>query len=228
MNYKTELHCHSGNISKCATISDSEIVDNYIKKGYSTIVLTNHYSCHTFEDMPDASWKEKNDYFIDGYKSLVKEADGRINIILGMEYRNNYTENDYLVYGITEDFIQKYSCNNSNNFLDMHLKQFVGLAHENGILVFQAHPFRNGMTVINPSFIDGVEILNGHEGHDSRNDIASMWAKKYNLLTSGGSDCHYAGAEGKVALITENEITNADELVSVLKTNVENNLERVE
>lgn len=225
MKFKTELHCHSANVSACASISDEELVSCYEKNGYNTIVLTNHYSVYTFERLHDASWEEKNTFFINGYKSLLKEAKGRISILLGMEYRNIYTANDYLVYGMTEEFIRQHNRDDEHNLLNMHLKEFVSLAHENNMLVFQAHPFRDGMTVVNPSKTDGIEILNGHAGHDSRNDIASAWAKKYDLLTCGGSDCHFVGDEARVALITDEKITNSEKLVEILKTNVRDNLE---
>ena len=42
MKFKTDLHIHTSDVSKCAHISTDEVVEFYIKKGYSTIVITNH------------------------------------------------------------------------------------------------------------------------------------------------------------------------------------------
>lgn len=217
MNFKTDLHIHTCDVSKCAHISTEEVVELYIKKGYSTIVITNHYSKHTFEHMPDASWQEKNDFYLSAYKKALSVSAGRINVLLGMEYRNNYTSNDYLVYGMTEEFIRTNSYDDKHNFLNMHLKEFVKLAHGNNMLVFQAHPFRNGMTIINPSYLDGIEVLNGHTGHDSRNEIAKQWAQNYNLLICGGSDCHDVGNEATVALMNDFSIENNSQLIKVLQ-----------
>lgn len=216
MKFKTELHSHSSEVSQCAFISTADLVEAYIKKGYHSLVITNHYSIHSFEHLSDASWSEKNDLFLSAYKIAQEAAKGRINILLGMEYRNLYTANDYLVYGVTEEFIRTYSYDDEHNFLKMHLKDFVKLAHDNGMLVFQAHPFRNSMEIVNPSYLDGIEILNGHVRHDSRNDIAAMWAKKHNLLTCGGSDCHYAGEEATVVMLTDFPIENNEQLLDVL------------
>lgn len=219
MKYKTELHCHSAEVSKCARITMEEILENYQKEGVSTLVVTNHYSPQTFDHMTDASWKEKNDYFLSAYHKAKELAGDKMTILLGMEFRNIYSDNDYLIYGVTEEFLYKYSTD-EQNFIDMHLKDVADLARQNGMLVFQAHPFRNGMTVINPSYLDGIETLNGHQRHDSRNDIASMWADKFNLLRCGGSDCHEVGDEAFVSLVTDTKIETNEQLVEVLKSGI--------
>ena len=110
--FKTELHCHSAEVSNCAHAYADYIVDRYISEGYSTIVLTNHFNKETFKnkrfDMLDAPWDEKVDYFMNGYHKMVEAAAGRINIILGMELRFFCEINDYLVYGITEEFLRAH------------------------------------------------------------------------------------------------------------------------
>lgn len=217
MRYKTDLHCHTCLVSKCADLALEEMVENYIKLGYTTMVITDHFSSATFEDMHEYSWNDKCEFYVSGYKRACKIANGRINILLGMEYRNIYTSNDYLVYGVTEEFLKKYNIDDKNNILNMHLKEFTDIAHKDNMLVYQAHPFRNSMTVLKPGNTDGIEVLNAHKGHDSRNEIAMQWAKKYNLLTCGGSDCHHKGAEGRGGIETTTPITNNRELISALK-----------
>lgn len=220
MNYKSDLHCHTIDVSKCADLPLEEMVENYIALGYSTMVITDHFSPSTFEDMPHLDWNEKCDFYLSGYKRAKKLADGRINVLLGMEYRNIYSPNDYLVYGMTEEFMKKYNADNDNNILNMHLKEFVSALHDAGMLIYQAHPFRNGLTVLKPGRTDGIETLNAHKGHDSRNDIAALWAKKYNLMTCGGSDCHHRGGEGRGGIITDFEIKTNDDLLRALKGEV--------
>ena len=46
------------------------------------------------------------------------------------------------------------------------------------------------MKVTNPKYLDGIEIFNGNPRHNSSNDIAEMWAKKYDLMVTSGSDYH--------------------------------------
>ncbi len=217
MSYKSDLHCHTIIVSRCADLALEEMIENYIKKGYSTMVITDHFSHATFEIKSELSWSEKCEFYLSGYRRAKEIADGRINVLLGMEYRNIYTANDYLVYGVTEEFIKKYNTSDDDNFTKMHLKEFTRLCHENGMLIYQAHPFRNGMTVIKPGRLDGIEAMNNHRGHDSRNDIALMWAKKYGCMVCGGSDCHHKGGEGVGGIITETKITSNDKLIKALK-----------
>lgn len=219
MNYKSELHCHTADISKCANFALEEMIEAYIKLGYSTIVITDHFNKLTFEGKEHLSWEEKCEFFVSGYKRAKEIARGRINILLGMEYRNVYNENDYLVFGVTEEFLKKYNKSDEDNIMKLRPKEFYNIVHENGMLIYQAHPFRDNMTITDPNYIDGLETLNTHKWHESRNDIASLWAKKYNLLECGGSDCHHKDHEGRGGIVTDNEIkTNAD-LLKALKGN---------
>lgn len=221
MNYKTELHCHTNAVSKCAGVPLDEMVEKYISLGYTTLVITDHFSPSTFEDMEDLSWEEKCNHFVSGYKKAKKIANGRINVILGMEFRNVYSSNDYLVYGVTEEFLKKYNLSDDNNFILMELSDFVRIIHENNMLIYQAHPFRNSMQIVNPQKLDGIEIANCHRRHDSRNDIAKMWAQKFNLMVCGGSDCHQRGDEARGGMITDFEIKTNDDLLTALKGNVQ-------
>lgn len=47
------------------------------------------------------------------------------------------------------------------------------------------------MTVTDDELLDGIEIYNAHPGHESNNEIAEAWAKKYShLRVTSGSDFH--------------------------------------
>ena len=107
--YLYEMHFHTKDTSNCANVKASVAVEEYIKAGYDGIVVTDHLSPSTYmkygrELLP---WKKKIDFFLRGYKAAKKAANGRIPVLLGMElrYRTSEGDNDYLVYGITEDFL---------------------------------------------------------------------------------------------------------------------------
>ncbi len=215
--YLYEMHFHTKNTSNCANVKAEIAVEEYIKAGYDGIVVTDHLSPSTFmkygrELLP---WKKKVDFFLRGYKAAKKTANGRIPVLLGMELRYNTSEgeNDYLVYGITEEFLYSHP-----EILEMNSKTFYDLAKENHLLVFQAHPFRIGMKVTNPKFLDGVEIFNGNPRHNSSNDIAEMWAKKYDLLVTSGSDYHEIEDLGSGGIWFNKEITDNKTLVEELKS----------
>ena len=92
------------------------------------------------------------------------------------------------------------------------------LATENNMLFIQAHPFRNWMMVIDPRMVDGVEVFNGHFGHDSRNEIANMWAERFNLIKTSGTDFHYITSPANGGIFTEEEITDMAQLIEILKS----------
>jgi histidinol phosphatase-like PHP family hydrolase len=210
------MHFHTKNTSNCAEVPAEIAVEEYINAGYDGIVVTDHLSTSTYmkygrELLP---WKKKVDFFLRGYKSAVKTANGRIPVLLGMElrFRTSEGDNDYLVYGITEEFLYSHP-----DLLNMNSRTFYELAKDNNLLVFQAHPFRVGMKVTNPKYLDGVEIFNGNPRHNSSNDIAEMWAKKYDLMVTSGSDYHEIGDLGSGGIWFDKEITDNKTLVEELK-----------
>ncbi|MBQ4511133.1 MAG: PHP domain-containing protein [Clostridia bacterium] len=213
MMFKTELHCHSKDISQCARVSRQEIIDTFVNGGYSTIALTNHLSQYTVDAVCPNDWKGFVDKFHGAYESLKNDAEGKLNILFGAELRFNGSNNDYLVFGLTKEFLYEHP-----DIFDLHAEKFHNLAKENNMLFIQAHPFRNWMMVIEPRMIDGVEVFNGHFGHDSRNEIANMWAEKYNLIKTSGTDYHYITSPANGGIFTDDEITDMAQLVEILKS----------
>ena len=223
MSYKTELHCHTSESSKCALETPERVVERYLDAGYSTLVITNHinhstYACDRFEKYLsengfEDTWDHRVDYFVRDYNRAVKAANGKLNIILGLELRLIAdTPNDYLIYGVTEEWLR-----NSEMVRHIKIKELSQYVRESGLLIYQAHPFRNGITIVKPSLLDGYEVFNGNLGHDSRNDIAEAWAKKFDLPGISGSDLHKSHHVICAGIETDFPITNNEELLQALK-----------
>lgn len=215
--FLTELHAHTSDTSRCGEVCAKDLVALYKAAGASTVVMTDHLSPSTFEAYKgtDLSWAEKIDIFLQGYRNAKAAAGNELTVLLGMELRfdRKGDNNDYLVYGITEEFLYQ-----NPDLLKMRLASFSKLAHQNGLLIFQAHPFRNGMHIVNPEYLDGVEIYNACVRHNSRNAIAEKWAKLHKLRGSAGSDFHRAEDVARGGILTDKKIeTNAD-LLEVLKS----------
>lgn len=209
--YKTELHAHTSEVSPCADLRAPEVAERYIAAGYTTVNVTNHY-CDYVMDPAGETWQEKIDHFLSGYRIMKDYAKDRLNVLLGCELRFVGSMNDYLIFGLTEAFLIAHP--------DLHrmtLKSFSGLAKENGLLIVQAHPFRNGMMVSDPALLDGIEVFNGHPGHDSRNDIADLWAKKFHLLRTSGSDFHHPTSIECAGIMTDTPVTNEQQLAGILR-----------
>lgn len=212
MQFKTELHAHTSEVSPCGHVTAPEVAERFIAEGYSSLVITNHY-CDYVIDPLKGTWREKMDYYMHPYYLMREHAGDRLHVILGCELRFEGNINDYLIYGITEEFLRE-----NPDLHKMSLHSFSELAHENEMLVVQAHPFRNGMVVVNPEYLDGMETFNGTPTYDGRNLIADAWAKRYNLLRTSGSDFHNPDQFGTGGILTSAAIRTGEELVAVLKS----------
>lgn len=212
--YLTEIHCHTKNVSGCGHVMAEEIVDLYVKAGYHSLVITDHINGDTQGRLIDGyEWEESVNLVIQGYEKAKAYADGKINILLGVEFNFDGDTNDYLTYGVTREFLLK--CDGVRKW---GIEKFMMAAKENGLIVFQAHPFRNNMTIKDPHTCDGIEIHNGHPRHDSRNDVAELWAKKYGLRGIGGSDFHEKSDVATSGIMTDVEITSNAQLVEILRS----------
>lgn len=212
MAYLTELHAHTSEVSLCAKIDAAGVVDRYLKEGYTTLVIANHFNDYTIDPVsPD--WQACATHYLNGWKKAVQHAAGRMNVLLGMEIRFPEAFNDYLIFGMTEEYLR------SHPFLyRMSLKEFSAMAHSDGLLIVQAHPFRNGMKVVPPDLVDGYEVFNGHVGHDSRNPIALDWCRRYGKLPTSGSDFHGADFYVDAGILTNEPITDMPQLCRILQS----------
>ena len=219
MKFKTELHLHSAPVSACGKSYPEEIVQVYLEHGYDTIVLTNHFSRFTFKnkrmgDLSALPWQEKVDYYMQGYHELKKAAEGKINVIFGCELRSNIDENDYLIYGLDEKFLR-----DNEDLYDLPTPEVSAKIRAAGFLFLQAHPFRDNMMMVNPQYLDGIEIFNGNPQQDSRNDIARIWADRFGLIGTSGSDYHRT-VDGAFAggILTDEPITSNEQLLEILRS----------
>ena len=210
MRYKTELHCHTMESSlMCGKVAAKDIVDMYIAAGYSTLFITDHYGG---QHISGKGSEYDVEVLLRGYRAAAEAAVGKdIHVILGIEVNLCGSKNDYLLYGVTEEFIRQ-----NPEMYKLSLPDFVKLAHDNGMLVYQAHPFRNGMTVMKPNIVDGIEVFNGHPKHDARNDLAALWADKFGMKKISGSDGHRPHGMLVGGITTDTPIRSAQDLLSVL------------
>ncbi len=218
MKYKTELHCHTCEASGCADEPAAETVEKYIARGYSTIVLTNHFS-YVEHDMDDAeSYERMVDKHMRAYR-LAKEAAGdRLNVLLGIELRLCDCPNDYLVFGVTEEFLRA-----NRAMLEMDIWGAHEFLNAAGALIIHAHPMRTGMVITDPWSVDGYEVYNGHNEQRSRNEMALAWGAnartiRKRVIFTSGSDKHDRHHIPDGGIMTDEPITSIEQLVSVLES----------
>ena len=210
MEFKTELHAHTNEVSRCALINAKEVADVYINAGYRTVVLTNHYTNSGFDST--LPWEENIKRYLDPIREMQAYAGDRLTVLPGAEVRVHKNSNDYLILGVDEDFFLEY-----RYLFRLELRTLARMIHDHGGLLIQAHPFRNGMTIVKEELLDGYEVFNGASSHHSRNHFANAWAKEHHKIRTSGTDLHYATTP-KGGILTELPITSPKQLVETLRS----------
>lgn len=212
--YKFDTHVHTSETSPCGSVSAVDAVKLYIKAGFNGVCITDHYNRKYFDAWKCDTWNDIISVFLKGYHNAKKFGDGNnFNVLLGAELMFDNNPNEYLLYGITEEFLYQYP-----RLYEYEIDDFRKLATKNNILIFQAHPYRPNLTRENQLYLDGIEVVNGNLRHNSHNDLALDFALKNGLLFSGGSDCHEIEDVGKSGIITNKRIENLNILINILKT----------
>ncbi|MDF2612165.1 MAG: phosphoesterase [Lachnospiraceae bacterium] len=213
--YKLDTHVHTKEISSCSRVEAREAVRLYKKAAYDGIVITDHYYQGYFETLPESSWEDKINCFLRGYKIAKEEGDKLgITVLLGIELRFTENPSDYLVFGITEEFLVRYP-----ELYKLGVKNFRKLIEKEDILLFQAHPYRSTMVVADAQDLHGIEVYNGNPRQNSRNDKAYSLAKEKGLLMSSGSDFHQVEDLARGGMIFREVIKTSGELLRLLREN---------
>ena len=191
-------------VSQCGRVQPKDIVKMYKEKGYSGIVVTEHYSPLTYGLNSYYKPQRLVDFYISSYEEMKKYETEDFSVIFGMELRHYATGADYLIFGIEPEWLRQ-----QGNLMALSEKQVY--------LVFQAHPFRWYILRCNPNYIDGIEVYNGKCGSKT-NFKALQWAIKTGKLMSSGSDFHTPDQLARGGIITKEPIKDGKDLVRILKS----------
>lgn len=214
--YLYETHVHTAEVSHCGHVAAADVVRNYIDFGYNGIILTDHINHSTFRKIADATWDEKMSFYLTSYRiacDTASEIDPEFTVLLGAELRLDGLDNDYLLYGVDEAFLRAHP-----DLMQMEFAQMADCVHEAGLLLVQAHPFREDMTIVDWTMLDGVEVFNGNPGHESNNPISDAWAQRHGLLKTSGNDYHGSFGEKLGGIRTKEPIRDNAHLVRLLKS----------
>jgi len=186
-SFKFDTHVHTFETSPCGIVLAANAVRYYKKVGYNGVVITDHYNADFFSPRQNQPWEHSIDEFLKGFRNAHAEGikTGLI-VLLGIEIRLEESIEEYLVYGFDEDFLY-----NNPELYKLDFKTFSNFARSNGLLVYQAHPFRRWFKAAPPLLLDGMEVYNGNPRHNSHNDRALEYAEKYGLRQLSGSDFHH-------------------------------------
>jgi len=169
----------------------SDYIAGYIDKGYSGIIVTDHFfnaNCALSRKLP---WEEWVNRFYRGYEE-AKEAGDRqgLDVFFGWEETFEGCD-DYLIYGLDKQWLLEHP-----EVRSWTRGQQYKAVREAGGCVIQAHPFRQRAyiprVVLSAGCVDAVEVVNGGHEDFSNDVLAYRYAKKIGKPATAGSDIHDA------------------------------------
>ncbi len=210
--YKIELHAHTSPVSGCSEIPPARLIEMLQAKGYDAVCITNHFA------PGNGFWSSEDPiatYLADYEAAREAGEKAGMKVYMGVEFRFAQNSNDYLYFGkVTEEFLREMAVQ-----LDMGIDAFYEKYHSEDRLILQAHPFRNGMTPVDPASLDGIETMNLHPNHNSRVALATRYAAENQFpVVTIGTDLHHPGHEGLAATRTKCLPENETELVALLRS----------
>lgn len=227
---KFEMHAHTSEGSSCAKVPAVEVVRAYAHAGFDGIVITNHYGEAIVDgrDYGDDVWygfgkmpQERYEGYMKGWRRASEEGKKLgIRVLLGMELTLTQGIEDFLLYGISEDFVLRHS-----DIYKLPLGDVYELCQKEGILIIQAHPCRAGhpewgspdCRLQEARYLDGVE-LNQVQDHNNQNEKVREWIKAHpDKLVIAGSDYHKPHNVGYGWIETQGDIETMADLVKCLK-----------
>ncbi len=208
-----DLHAHTSGISTCCKADASQILETAKEKGIDGIVLANHYH-KDYLNVTGESVSQFVDRYIEEYHYTVKcgESIG-VKVFYGIEVTMEY--NIYvhmLVYGVDTQFLKRHS-----DLWDLTQEELYKTVKAEGGFLVQAHPFRNGTTVVDTKFIDGVEINCHPRYKNSHAAELEKIAKDNNLVVTCGGDYHNDTYRPECGMYLPDSIKDGIELGKYLK-----------
>ncbi|HHV59362.1 MAG TPA: transposase [Clostridiaceae bacterium] len=211
--YKYDTHVHTDETSRCGKVKARDVVRLYKEAGYNGVVITDHYFSGFFDNSPGITWEDKIDDYLKGYRIALDEGNKLgLTVMFGIEIKFDCEPNDYLVYGMDEEFLKE-----NKELYKLDLAKFVELKKLKDFLIYQAHPFRKSMLRAEPNLLDGIEVYNGNPRHESNNDIAYRHALSNGLKMISGSDFHQVVDLARGGIITNKKINTINDLFITLK-----------
>lgn len=213
--YQFETHCHTAESSPCGVLTGAEVADGMKEAGYMGTFITDHFYSRFFDQrhIADLPWDAQVDRYLAGYKATKQRGDEiGLKVFLGLEVQVEDSPFEFLVYGPDEQFIKEYG-----PFYQFSTADFYQLMHNHGFLVFQAHPYRFGLSPENPKYFDGIEMVNAQPRNDSRNKLALQFAFENNILKIAGSDVHLEGDIGRSGIMLPGTINSTADFIDYYK-----------
>ena len=213
--YLYDPRTRTAETSKCGHLYAAEVVDRYVRNGCSGLVVTDHLHPEYLSRIDTQhNWDMVMDHYLSGYHASKKRGDEvGLDVLLGAEFRFPENDNDYLVYGIDEQWLRSnpYAC-------CMSAQEFYDKFH-NEVLIIHAHPFREGSAPVQETAIHGAEIINNNPRHENNNDQALAMCRRHpEYFRLAGSDTHRDGDEARAGVILPERVKDSRAYKHMIET----------
>ena len=188
MGYKYETHMHTSEVSACGRLPAKSQVQAYKKKGYTGIIMTDHFINGLTTCPHYLSWEEKMVFIMSGYEAAKKEGDKcNLDVFFGWEF--TIRGSDFLTYGLDLDFLLAYP-----GLDKFPIDKYSDVVRDNGGFLAQAHPFKDDYYIeykfpVDCKYVDAIEVHNSNIPN-STNKKAMEFAIANNLPMQAGTDSH--------------------------------------
>ncbi len=192
--YRYELHLHTRNGSGCGVAIPADYVDYYRSRGYTGVVVTDHfYHGYTRIDR-SLPWREFVRAFATGYQELKAAAPDDFDVFFGFEHRFFEGSDEYLILGVTPEWVEENEC-----LRDLPPHLFFPHVHRAGGFIIQAHPYRERDYIktirLVKEGIDAIEVINSANEPETCRRALEL-ARNLHLPMVGASDIHWTDHEG--------------------------------
>lgn len=213
--YQFEMHCHTAETSPCGILKAAEVADALKAAGYRGAFITDHFYSRFFEKRGIAGlpWEQQAERYLAGYRAAKRRGDEiGLMVLLGLEVQPEDTPFEFLVYGPDEQFIYTHG-----PFYRLTTRALYALMHAHGFLVFQAHPYRFGLSPDDPAHFDGIEIVNAQPRNRSHNKRALDFAFTHDVMLVGGGDVHMIGDIGRGGIMLPESVQSVQDFIDYIK-----------
>ena len=214
MPFFYETHMHTCQASLCGKATGAEQARAYKEAGFTGIIITDHFFGGNTAVDRTLPWTERVDLFWKGYEDAKAEGD-RIGLDVFFGLEQNFSGDEYLVYGLTKDYMKAHP-----EMEHWTRRQQLEEVHKAGGCVIQAHPFRmrDYMNHIRLGlrFCDGIEVANA--GNEQLDDArAWLYGQEFGLVMTAGSDNHRGTGWPLYGVALEKRLTSIADYVKMIR-----------
>ncbi|MDR2630456.1 MAG: PHP domain-containing protein [Spirochaetaceae bacterium] len=220
MSFLYETHLHTSQASACGESEGHEYIRAYLNRGYTGIIVTDHFFNGNTRINRNLPWKEWVTRFCRGYED-ARNAGERLGLDVFFGWEETFEGDDYLIYGLDKEWLLEHP--EAAHWSRREQYETVGLY---GGCVVQAHPFRQHYYIdcvhLSTGCVDAVEAANGGNHDRSYDALAMAYARRLGLPATAGSDIHHIDqiqTETLYGVYLDKKMTTIQDYVRAIKTN---------